>query len=495
MISMPAATSHRSTYGELPHVAIVGGGISGLSAAFYLERAARAAGRPLRCTVIERAARFGGKILTETIEDTSGTFIVEGGPDSFVAQKPWGVQLARDLGLGDHLVGTKTERSTTYVLRAGKPVAMPEGMLLIFPTRVLPFARSPLLSWRGKLRMASDLVLPPKREQGDETLAGFIRRRFGTEALDRLAEPLLAGIHSADPERQSLLMTFPRFREIERAHGSLIRGMLAERRKARTAATSGLSPFMTLRGGIGELVRALLEQLACQRIGGREVMTLAYDPHATHNYRLGLDNGESLDADAVILTTPAEAAARLLAPVQPALAGELRQIRYVTTGTVSLAYRRAEIGNPLDGFGLLVPQSEGRKINALTMTSQKFDQRAPEGMALIRVFVGGSRTPETVALDDEALLVVVRRELRDMLGINAAPLWSRIYRWPNGNPQYDVGHSDRLSAIARRLPEGLLLAGSSYNGVGISDCIRQGHEAAQQALAHLERSESAPVLS
>src|SRR5262245_52847410 len=299
----PAVITHEPASAAAPHVVVVGGGITGLSAAFYLERAAHVAGQPIRCTVIERDTRFGGKILTETIEDSSGTFIVEGGPDSFVAQKPWGVQLACDLGLGDQLIGTKTERTTTYILRAGKPVPMPEGMLLILPTRLLPFAFSPLLSWRGKLRMAYDLVLPPKRDTGDETLADFIRRRFGAEALDRLAEPLLAGIHSADPERQSLLMTFPRFQEIERAHGSIIRGMLAARRKAAATPKSDLSPFITLKGGIGELVRALLEQLKCQLIGGREVTTLWYDPNTSYTYRLELDDGESIDANAVILTT------------------------------------------------------------------------------------------------------------------------------------------------------------------------------------------------
>ena len=491
---MPAVIAHEPASATIPHVVVVGGGITGLSAAFYLERAAQAADRPIRCTVIERDTRFGGKILTETIDDSTGTFIVEGGPDSFVAQKPWGVQLARDLGLGDQLMGTKTEGTSTYILRAGKPVPMPEGMLLIFPTRLLPFAFSPLLSWRGKLRMACDLVLPPKRDTGDETLADFIRRRFGAEALDRLAEPLLAGIHSADPERQSLLMTFPRFREIERAHGSIIRGMLAARRKADAAPKTDLSVFMTLRGGIGELVRALIEQLNCHSIGGREVTALSYDPHGGHAYRLDLNSGESIDADAVILTIPADAAAKLLAPIQPALAGELGRIRYVTTGTVVLAYRRAEIGNPLDGFGLLIPQSERRKINALTMTSQKFDRRAPNDMALIRAFVGGSRTPEAVALGDESLLTLVRSELHDILSISATPLWSRIHRWPNGNPQYDLGHTERLNAISRQLPKGLWLAGSSYNGVGIPDCIRQGQAAAQQVFAYLERSLSAALI-
>ena len=487
---MPTLTSPKLV-ADAPHVAIIGGGITGLSAAFYLQRAAQASGTPVRCTVIERDARFGGKILTETIDDPSGSFLVEGGPDSFVAQKPWGVQLARDLGLGDQLVGTRPGRSTTYVLRDGKPVPMPEGMMLIFPTRFWPFVLSPLLSWRGKLRMACDLVLPARRDQGDESLANFIRRRFGAEALERLGEPLLAGIHSADAERQSLLMTFPRFREIERTHGSIIRGMLAAQRKAKAAPKTHASPFMTLRGGIGELVRALLDQLTCQLVSATEVTSLRYDPTSEHPYRLELSRGGPLHADMVILATPAEASARLVEPIEPNLAADLRQIRYVTSGTITLAYRRADIGNPLDGFGLIIPQSERRKINAVTMASQKFDQRAPDDMVLVRVFVGGSRTPETVALGDDDLLALARAELRDMLGIEATPLWSRIYRWPNGNPQYDLGHRERLEAIAQHLPDGILLAGSSYDGVGIPDCVRQGQDAARQALTYLRRSAQA----
>jgi oxygen-dependent protoporphyrinogen oxidase len=470
---------------------IVGGGITGLSAAFYLQRAARAGGQPVRCTLIERDPRLGGKILTDTVDDPHGAFVVEGGPDSFVAQKPWGVQLARDLGLGGQLAGTKPARVTTYVLSGGRPVPMPEGMMLAFPTRFLPFAFSPLLSWPGKLRMLADLFLPAKRDDTDETLADFTRRRFGAEALDKLTEPLLAGIHSSDPERQSLLMTFPRFRDMERSHGSIIRAMLAARRKAKSAPKSNTSPFMTLRGGIGELVRALREQITGEIIAGSEVTNLRYDPTAERAYRLTLSGHAPIAADAVIITTPASAAAELLAPLRPALADELRQIRYVTTGTVALAFRRADIGSPLDGYGLIIPSSERRRINALTMVSQKFDQRAPDGTVLIRMFVGGSRTPETVALGDAELLELARGELRDILGITAAPLWTRIYRWPNGNPQYDVGHIERMQRIERELPAGVWLAGSSYNGVGIPDCVRQGQEAAQRALALLAQAQPA----
>jgi oxygen-dependent protoporphyrinogen oxidase len=475
-----------------PHVVIVGGGISGLSAAFYLQRAARAAGGWLRYTLVERDERFGGKIQTDTIAGAAGEFIVEGGPDSFITQKPWGLQLALDLGLEDRLLGTNQARHAVYVLVNGRPRPMPDGMMLIVPTRLMPFLRSPLLSLRGKLRMALDLCIPPRRDAADETLADFIRRRLGAEALDKLAEPLLAGIHSAEPELQSLLATFPRFRALEETYGSLIRGMLAQRRPSTTdqqpASIISRSSFVTLRGGVGELVRALLDALDGRLIAGRGVAAIDHDSTAALHerpYRVLLDDGETLDADALILTTPAFAAADLVAPFQPALANALRQIRYVTTGTVSLAYHRADLGALLDGFGLVIPHSEGRRINALTISSIKFDHRAPTGDALLRVFVGGSRNPEVPDLDDAALLALVRTELRDILGIAVEPLWSRIYRWPRANPQYDLGHLDRMDALDGLLPAGLYLSGSAYRGVGIPDCVRQGQEAAEKVVAQL----------
>jgi oxygen-dependent protoporphyrinogen oxidase len=376
-------------------------------------------------------------------------------------------------------------------------------MMLIVPTRLMPFLLSPLLSVRGKLRMALDLFIPPRRDGADETLADFIRRRLGAEALDRLAEPLLAGIHSAEPELQSLLATYPRFRALEQQHGSLIRGMLAQRNgtknysegiRSRTQeqpagsqpSVLGSSPFVTLRGGVGELVRALLDRLDGRLIKGSGVAAVDYDPTAAASYRVRLDNGEAISADAVILTAPAFAAADLVASFQPALAAGLRQIRYVSTGIVSLAYRRADLSAALDGFGMIIPKSEGRRINALTMTSTKFEGRAPADCALLRVFVGGSRAPEAVELDDAALLALVRAELSDILGIDAAPLWSRIYHWPRANPQYDVGHLDRVDALEALLPPGLYLAGGAYRGVGIPDCVRQGQDAVVKAFAYLQ---------
>jgi oxygen-dependent protoporphyrinogen oxidase len=246
------------------------------------------------------------------------------------------------------------------------------------------------------------------------------------------------------------------------------------------------SPFVTLCGGVGELVRALLKRLSGRLIAERGVAALGYDPTAMRPYRMRLDDGEALDADAVIVTAPAFAAADLVAPFQPTLATALREIRYVTTGTIALAYRRADLGDPLDGFGLVIPRSEGRRINALTMTSTKFADRAPDGYALVRAFFGGSRTPEVLDLDDAALLALVRAELRDILGVAAAPLWSRIYRWPLANPQYDVGHLERVNTLEKLLPPGLYLAGSAYRGVGIPDCVRGGQAAAEAALARIE---------
>ncbi|HWQ14351.1 MAG TPA: protoporphyrinogen oxidase [Roseiflexaceae bacterium] len=493
---------------EAPHIVIIGGGITGLSAAYTLQQAAQAVGAPMRYTLIERAARLGGKILTECISAGSGTFVVEGGPDSFVAQKPWAIELVRELGLGHELMASNQMPRTTYVLHRGRPLPLPEGTMLIVPTKLVPFARSPLFSPLGKLRMALDLLIPPRRDAADETLAAFIRRRLGREALDRLAEPLMAGIHSAECERQSVLATFPRFRELEAQHGGLIRGMLAARRRTTdhrptindrrpTAVGEGgdgssvvgrhssfaHAPFVTLRGGVQALVDALVLRLEGAILTGRGVTALAYDPAASRPYRLCLDDGTLLEANAVVLTAPAYAAADLLAPLAPALAAALRTIRYVSTGTITLAYRRADVGSLLDGYGVVIPRAEGRQVNAVTLSSLKFRHRAPEDHLLVRVFVGGSRTPEALALDDTALLALAREELRAILGIDAEPLFARVYRWQDANPQYDVGHLERVAALDALCPEGLYLAGSAYRGVGIPDCVRQGREAGERALA------------
>lgn len=465
------------------HVVVVGGGIAGLSTAWYLQEEARRRVLDLRYTVLEQSGRWGGKILTERIDG----FVVEGGPDSFITQKPWALQLARELGLEACLLGTNDHLRRTYVVHKGRPTPLPEGVLLVVPTRLMPFVRSSLISPLGKLRMGLEWFIPPRRDDEDETLAQFISRRLGREALDKIAEPLLSGIYNAEAERQSVLATFPRFRELERRYGSLTRGMLATRRAKRAAhsahSKAQLSMFMSLQGGTCEMVEALVTRLTGDLRLNTAVEHLR--PLNDGGYELGLSDGSVMQADVVVLATPAYVSADLLAELAPQAAAGLAAIRYVSTGTISLAFRRSDVPNLLEGFGLVVPRSERRPINAITISSTKFERRAPEGYVLLRVFFGGSRSPQSMKLDDAQLLAVVRSELQLLLGISAQPLFYRIYRWHRSNPQYDVGHLQRIAAIRAALPVGIYVTGSAYQGVGIPDCVRQGRETAQAVVEHL----------
>ncbi len=468
------------------HVVIVGGGIAGLATAYYLQKIAAADAVPLQITLVERDARLGGKIVT-ALEDG---FVVEGGPDSFITQKPWALQLCRELGLSDRLMGTNDAQRAVYIWRRGRLRKMPDGMLLVVPTRFLPFITSDVISWPGKLRMGLDLFIPPRQDDADESLAAFIRRRLGQEALDVLAEPMMAGIHVSDAERLSLLATFPRYRDIERKYGSLTRGMIASRRaQARAASASGnghgrTTVFMTLRDGLQELVSAIGGALTATLITGRGVHAIA---RTAVGYRLTLDDGRALDADAVVLATPAYVSAALLRPLKPELADRLEAIRYVSTATVSLGFAAADLARPLNGFGFVVPRQEPTRLLACTWTSTKFTHRARPGAVLLRAFVGGPRREDLVALDDKALIALVREELAGIMGISATPILARVYRWPRGNPQYDVGHLERVAQIEALCPPGLYLTGSAYRGVGLPDCIQQGQATAQQVVAALKQ--------
>lgn len=462
-------------------VAIIGGGIAGLSAAWYLQKAG------IDYALLEQDARWGGKICTETVNGYSdAAFVVEGGPDSFITQKPWGAALARELGLGEMLIGANEQLKQTYVLNKGKATPLPDGVLMIVPTKFKPFIFSPLISPWGKLRMGMDLFIPRRKDAGDETLAEFVRRRLGSEALDKIAEPLMSGIYNAEADKQSVLATFPRFRELEQKYGSLTKGMLASQRARQQSAamtTSNNKPlsfFVTPKAGVGAMVDALRRQLTGELRLGAGVVAL--EPIAG-GYRLHLTTGDSLDAGQVILATPAFATGALLRPLAPDAADLLDGIRYVSTGTISLAFRSADAPNPLNGYGLVIPMSERRPINAITLNSVKFAHRAPDGHLLLRAFFGGSRSPQSMELDDAALYATVRRELDALLGIAAEPLFHRIYRWRRSNPQYDVGHLERVAAIERALPPGVHVAGSAYRGVGIPDCVKSALDAVGRVAA------------
>ena len=458
---------------------VVGGGITGLAAAHHALELARERRIALELTLVEARERLGGTIATER----AGGFLIEAGPDSFLSEKPWALALCRRLGLEDRLARTDDRYRKVFVWHAGRLHPLPDGWELLAPTRLAPFLSSRLFSWPGTLRMAFDLVLP-RGIADDESLGAFVRRRLGREALERVAQPLVAGIYTADPDDLSLTATMPRFAELEKQERSIILGLRRARRRALETGVSGArwSLFVTLKEGMEDLVAALATRLQPgtvllkQRVAGVE--------RRGDRWRVATAEGADLEADRVVVATEAHAAARMLRYVDPTLATLLADIPYASSATVTLGYRRAEVPRPLDAFGFVVPRTEGRALLACTFSSVKYPGRAPEGHVLLRGFVGGALNEAVLELDDAPLVMRARAELREALGITAAPALARVFRWPKAMPQYHVGHLARVETIERRagaLP-GLDLAGGAYRGVGIADCVRSGEAAAERAL-------------
>ena len=472
------------------HVVIVGGGITGLAAAYALSEKSSSdptAASSVTCTLIEASRRLGGKIMTEQV----GDFVLEAGPDSFLAQKPWGIELCRRLGLSDQLIGTNPAHRRTFVLLKGRLHELPEGLIMGLPTRIGPFLRSSLLSWKGKLRLAAEPFIPVG-PGGDESLGSYFRRRLGQEALDHMIEPLLTGIYTGNADELSLLATFPRFREMEQEHGSLLRAVLATKWKERNRkekAAPPWTPFVTLRDGLNTLVQAISHKLQQTTIlTGVSVRALRrHDRQA--GYDVSVDDRPPLQADAVILTTPAYDAALLLEALDPSLAEELRGIPYASSVIVSLAFAKEGLLHDLDGYGFVVPRVENRRLIACTWASSKWEHRAPEDTVLIRCYLGGVGREAIMEKTDNELEQIARAELRAIVGIDQAPVLARVYRWPRAMPQYQVGHVHRLEAIGARqehLP-GLFLAGAAYRGVGVPDCIRDGTAAAEAVLRYFDK--------
>jgi oxygen-dependent protoporphyrinogen oxidase len=453
------------------NVVVVGGGLAGLAAAQRVRERAPSC----QVTLVEATERVGGSIRTER----ANGFLIEAGADSFLTEKPWALDLCRRLGLEDRLIRTRDEERRTFVVRNGRLHPLPDGFLLMAPTRLMPLVASPLFTPLGKLRMALDLVLPRGPARADESLASFVGRRFGREALDRVVQPLIGGIYTADPERLSVAATMPRFLDMERRDRSVI---LAMRRQARAAATAGSgarwSLFASFVDGMQTLIDALAQRLpeGALRLRTR-VASLARVPSG--GWRLGLADGSEVQADAVVLATPSFVSAELLRPLDGAAADVLAGIAYASSAIVTVAYARDHVPHPLDGFGFVVPAIEGRPAIAGSFTSVKYAGRAPAGQVLLRIFMGGALAEHVAELDDAALLAAAQRELRELLGITAEPSLTRIARHSRAMPQYAVGHLERVAAIEAAVGRlGMLaIAGSAYRGVGVPDCIASGERA------------------
>jgi oxygen-dependent protoporphyrinogen oxidase len=449
-------------------IVIVGGGIAGLAAARSAVLRGRQLQRDIAVTVLERAPRFGGVLVTERVDG----FLLDAGADSWVVAKPHATALARALGLGGELLGTQLENRRYYVGWGDRLHLVPEGLVLGVPTRIGPLVTTSLFTWHGKARMALEPLVAARRFEGDddESIADFATRRLGREAAERLVAPLLGGISAGDASDISVRAAFPQLVAMEQEYGSLVRGMLVARR-----ARSGDSPFMSLEGGTGALVDALVDRLHADGVTLRErtaVDGIARNRDGT--WTVSLEGGERLEADAVLLAVPAYAAGKLVGSLDDELARALTSIYYGSSTTVFLGYRRADVQHPLHGVGFVVPRTAGRAVMACTWVSSKWEGRAPEAHVLLRVFLGGSAKP-----DDEQV-ATARAELRTLMGLDAEPCMTRVFHFEHSSAQMRVGHLVTLRTIRARLAKaapGLRIAGGGYDGVGIPDCIRQGEEA------------------
>jgi len=458
-------------------IVIIGGGISGLAAAHRVIELNKEA----QVTVLEASERLGGTIQTEHRDG----FLLERGPDSFISEKPHAIALAKRLGLESQLIQTNEEYRRSFIVRDGRLRAVPEGFQLMAPSRMWPFITSDIFSVAGKARMAADLLLPRRSINGstDESLASFVRRRLGKEALARMAQPMVGGIYTADPETLSLRATLPRFLDMEQKHRSLILAMLRQGREQKTG-TSGArySLFVSFERGMQTLVEPLTRLNADLRVNTRP-QRLTFD----HGWTITTDKDEQIKADAVCLAVPAYVAASLLGG---RLAEKLREIKYASTATINFGYRRSAIKHPLNGFGFVVPFIEKRALIACTFSNVKFARRAPDGHVLLRAFAGGALQPEVFALDEAEMARRVEIDLRELLGISEDPLFVEVAKWERSMPQYEVGHLDRVNEIERLAGElpGLTLAGNAYRGAGIPDCVRSGEAAAEALIAHCARA-------
>jgi oxygen-dependent protoporphyrinogen oxidase len=481
-------------------IAVIGGGITGLAAAHRLLELADEESRQVELTLFEASAKAGGVAGTRQV----GEYLVETGADSFITNKPAAIRLCERLGLADELISTETTHRGSLVLRKGNPVPVPDGFTLLSPAKVWPILKSPIFSPLGKLRMGLEFFVPRRTARSgealpDESLAAFVRRRFGEEALERIVQPLVGGIYTSDPEKLSLAATMPRFLDMESEHRSLI---IATRKQAAkqdadtanrehgSGARYGL--FATLRGGISDLFEKLQDTIAARAEVRFENRVNSVTRQPDGRVEIRTDDAAST-FDGVVLATPAYVSSELLSAEAGTdeLRSLLAQIEYASTAIVVSGHRLADIEHPLNSFGLVIPAIEKRKVLAVSFSSRKFPGRAPDGRVLLRTFVGGAMQPELLGLDDEEIVRIVSQELAGMLGVRGQPDFMEVVRWDRVMPQYHLGHVERVSRIfelAASLP-GIELAGNSYHGVGLPDCIASAEAAAERLMTTRQTAE------
>ena len=494
------STQANNSSAKTPRVVIIGGGITGLAAAHRLCELTKQTDRELDVLLLEAGSRLGGFLKTTERDG----FLIEGGADSFISEKPEAIELARRLDLESRLIETNKTDRRSFIVRRGRLVPVPDGFQLMAPARLWPFITSDIFSWAGKARMALDLVIPRRAVSNgddDESLAHFVRRRLGREAFERMAQPMIGGIYTADPEKLSLRATLPRFLDMEREYGSVIRALWKQGSRpfpgSAAGANTGVSgPRYSLFLSFDQGMQVLVDELAARLPEGlvqlnTAVTALAFD-RATSQWQVQLSSQNSITADAICLAVPAYTASALLHETDSELSIALDRICYASTATINLAFRRADIPHALDGFGFVVPFIERRSILACTFSNVKFPGRAPEDHVLLRAFVGGALQPKLFELDEDEIIHLVRKDLGHLLSIAEPPIFTVVEKWRRSMPQYHVGHLDLVSQIQARVQTlaGLHLAGNAYGGAGVPDCIRSGAAAADQAVADSEVSRS-----